>query len=162
MTMYLAVIDAGSGTVRWVSAGHDPALVYDPAAGSFQEIGEGDLPLGVVHETEYAEQTFGPLRPGQVILVGTDGVWEMPNAAGEPFGKERLRDVIRVAASASAADIAGAIRGQLAEFRGDARQVDDVTFIVVKLPAEKAVPTVGAEQDGTRVGEDRDTLVSAR
>ena len=38
------------------------------------------------------------LRAGQVITVGTDGVWEMPNGAGERFGKSRLRAVIRAAA----------------------------------------------------------------
>ncbi|HEY1378179.1 MAG TPA: SpoIIE family protein phosphatase [Gemmataceae bacterium] len=134
MTMHLSVVDARSKTVRWVSAGHDPALVFDPADGSFVEVGEGDLPLGVVHETEYAEQTFGPLRPGQVILIGTDGVWEMPDAAGEAFGKDRLREAIREAAAGSAEEIAGAIRDRLAKFRGDAKQVDDVTFVVVKLP----------------------------
>jgi hypothetical protein len=33
------------------------------------------------------EHTYGPLRAGQVIFVGTDGVWEMPDAKGEAFGK---------------------------------------------------------------------------
>ena len=84
-------------------------------------------------ETEYREQSHGPLRPGQVILVGTDGVWEMPNATGEPFGKNRLRDAIRAAASGSAQNLADAIREKLATFRGDAKQVDDVTFVVVKV-----------------------------
>jgi phosphoserine phosphatase RsbU/P len=134
MTMHVSIIDARSKAMRWVSAGHDPALLHDPATGTFEEIGEGDLPLGIVHETEYSEHNFGPLRPGQVILVGTDGVWEMPNAMGEPFGKERLRDAIRAAAQGTAADIAGAIRERLAHFRGNAKQVDDVTFVVVKLP----------------------------
>src|SRR5262249_60478993 len=79
MTMTLSVIDARAGTVRWVSAGHDPAIVYDPAADRFEEVGKGELPLGVMDETEYPEHTHGPLRPGQVILIGTDGVWEMPD-----------------------------------------------------------------------------------
>src|SRR5439155_16920841 len=77
MTMHLSVIDARAGTVRWVSAGHDPALVYDPAADRFEEVGEGELPLGIMDDTEYTEHTHGPLRPGQVLLIGTDGVWEM-------------------------------------------------------------------------------------
>ncbi len=136
MTMHLSVIDAKAGVVRWVSAGHDPAIIYDPAADRFEEVGEGELPLGVMDETEYPEHTHGPLRPGQVILIGTDGVWEMPDAKGEAFGKDRLRAVIRETAAGSAADIAQAIRSRLADFRGDARQVDDVTFVVVKvLPA---------------------------
>ena len=49
-----------------------------------------------MEDTEYPSTAYGPLRPGQVVLVGTDGVWEMPNAAGEQFGKQRLRDVIRM------------------------------------------------------------------
>jgi phosphoserine phosphatase RsbU/P len=133
MTMHLSVIDARAGTVRWVSAGHDPAIVYDPAADRFEEVGEGELPLGVLDETEYPEHTHGPLRPGQVILIGTDGVWEMPDVKEEAFGKDRLRAVIRESAGRSAADIAEAIRNRLAAFRGDARQVDDVTFVVVKV-----------------------------
>jgi serine phosphatase RsbU (regulator of sigma subunit) len=134
MTMHLSVIDAKARTLRWVSAGHDPALVYDPAADRFEEVGAGELPLGVMDETEYTEHVHGPLRPGQVILVGTDGVWEMPDAKGEPFGKDRLRAVIKASAPESAADIARAVRDHLAAFRGDARQVDDVTFVVVKVP----------------------------
>jgi sigma-B regulation protein RsbU (phosphoserine phosphatase) len=136
MTMHLAVIDTRSRVMRWASAGHDAAIVFDPASGRFEEIGEGGMPLGILDEAAYAEETYGPLRPGQVIFVGTDGVWEMPDVKGEPFGKERLRETIRDSADGSAADVAHAIRERLVAFRGDARQVDDVTFVVVKmLPA---------------------------
>ncbi len=48
-------------------------------------------------------------EPGQVILVGTDGVWEMPDVKGEMFGKDRLREIIREFADRPAADIAAAI-----------------------------------------------------
>jgi sigma-B regulation protein RsbU (phosphoserine phosphatase) len=133
MTMHLSMIDAKTGTMRWVSAGHDPALIFDPDTCTFEEVGEGDLPLGIMDDTEYTEQMHGPLRPGLVILIGTDGVWEMPDAQGEAFGKERLRDVIRETAAGSAAQIAQAIRDRLAAFRGDTKQVDDVTFVIVKV-----------------------------
>jgi sigma-B regulation protein RsbU (phosphoserine phosphatase) len=141
MTMHLSVIDGTTRTVRWVSAGHDPAIVFDPATGAFSEVGEGDLPLGVMDDTAYTEQAAGPFSPGQVILVGTDGVWEMPDAKGEPFGKDRLRDAIRESAAGSADDIARAVKDRLAAFRSDARQVDDVTFVVVKvLPGGPIAP----------------------
>jgi sigma-B regulation protein RsbU (phosphoserine phosphatase) len=131
--MHLSVIDAKTATMRWVSAGHDPAILFHPDAGTFEEVGMGDLPLGVMDDTEYAEHTYGPLRPGLVILIGTDGVWEMPNAKGEPFGKDGLRTVIRESAAGSAAEIAQAIRQRLALYRGDTKQVDDVTFVIVKV-----------------------------
>jgi sigma-B regulation protein RsbU (phosphoserine phosphatase) len=133
MTLHLSVIDARTRTMRWVSAGHDPAILYDPATGQFEEVGDGDLPLGVTDDTEYVEHTHGPLNPGQVILIGTDGVWELPDAKGEQFGKNRLRDAIRESASLSAEEISKTLRDRLAAFRGDTRAVDDVTFVVVKI-----------------------------
>jgi sigma-B regulation protein RsbU (phosphoserine phosphatase) len=131
--MHLSVVAAGTRTVRWVSAGHDPVIVYDPADGSFTEVGEGDLPLGVVDETAYAEQAAGPFRPGQLLFFGTDGVWEMPDGRGEPFGKDRLREALRASAELPADGIAKAVRERLTAFRGDAKSVDDVTFVVVKF-----------------------------
>ena len=139
MTMHLAVIDSPTGTVRWVSAGHDPVIVFDPVDGTFTDVGEGDLPLGVVDDTEYREQTSGPFRAGQVLFIGTDGVWEMPDAKGNQFGKDRLRDVIRESAAGTANDITSAVRERLTAFRGEMKSVDDVTFVVVKvLPRETA------------------------
>src|SRR6185436_7877824 len=61
MTMYLATLDARAGTMRWASAGHDPALVYDPASDQFREDPGGDLPLGVMPDTEYTELAAPPL-----------------------------------------------------------------------------------------------------
>jgi sigma-B regulation protein RsbU (phosphoserine phosphatase) len=133
MTMHLSAIDAKTGTMRWVSAGHDPVIVYDPAGGSFTEVGEGDLPLGVMDETQYQEQSTGPFTPGQILFIGTDGVWEMPDVKGNHFGKERLREAIRESAGRSADEIAKTVRDRLSDFRGDARSVDDVTFVIVKI-----------------------------
>jgi sigma-B regulation protein RsbU (phosphoserine phosphatase) len=70
-----------------------------------------------------------------VITVGTDGVWEMPNAAGEQFGKQRLREAIRAAAAGTAREIVQAIIDRLTAFRGDCRPVDDVTFVIIKVAA---------------------------
>ncbi|HEV3255419.1 MAG TPA: SpoIIE family protein phosphatase [Gemmataceae bacterium] len=135
MTMHLSVIDSRTGTMRWVSAGHDPVIVFDPADDSFTEVGEGDLPLGVMDETEYSERTSPAFRPGQILFIGTDGVWEMPDAKGEQYGKDRLREVIRECAARSADEIVRSVRDRLTAFRGDAKSVDDVTFVVVKVLA---------------------------
>ncbi|MFL5330830.1 MAG: PP2C family protein-serine/threonine phosphatase [Gemmataceae bacterium] len=90
MTMHLAVIDAKTRSMRWISAGHDPVIVYDPTTADFRDIGESDLALGIVEDAEYCEQTCDSLQPGQVLFIGTDGVWELPDAQGNQFGKDRL------------------------------------------------------------------------
>jgi serine phosphatase RsbU (regulator of sigma subunit) len=66
----------------------------------------------------------------------------MPNSAGEHFGKSRLRTAIQTAASRSAAEIVEAIVTRLTEFRGDCRQSDDVTFVVIKTLQIDAAPTI--------------------
>jgi sigma-B regulation protein RsbU (phosphoserine phosphatase) len=136
MTMHLSVIDSKTGTMRWVSAGHDPVIVFDPAAGGFTELDAGDLPLGVLDDAEYSEHMSPAFRPGQVLFIGTDGVWEMPDAKGEQYGKDRLREVIHESAELSAEEIVHSVRERLTAFRGEVKSVDDVTFVVVKVLAE--------------------------
>jgi sigma-B regulation protein RsbU (phosphoserine phosphatase) len=86
-----------------------------------------------MEDAEFTEHSYNPIRAGQVILVGTDGVWEMPNAAGEQFGKDRLRKTIRETAGLSAEEISRTIRERLFAFRAEYKAVDDVTFVVVKV-----------------------------
>jgi sigma-B regulation protein RsbU (phosphoserine phosphatase) len=135
MTMFLATLNARAGTMRWASAGHDPALVYNPATNDFREDTGGDLPLGVMPGIEFIELTAAPLLVGQVILVGTDGVWEMMNPEGEAYGKDRLKETIRSAAGAPAKSIVDSILKSLATFRRERRPTDDVTFVVIKVTA---------------------------
>jgi sigma-B regulation protein RsbU (phosphoserine phosphatase) len=117
---------------RWTSAGHDPAIIFDPATKSFEEPDLSSMPLGIMDDTVYEEQVYGPIAPGKILVVGTDGIWEMPNAASEQFGKDRLREIIQSAAEGSAEQIAQQIREGLTKFRGEAKSVDDVTFVVIK------------------------------
>jgi sigma-B regulation protein RsbU (phosphoserine phosphatase) len=133
MTMHLSVVDAERKSFRWVSAGHDPAIVYDRAGDKFEVIDGAELPLGILDYTEYREYAFSPLVAGHVIVIGTDGVWEMPNDEGALYGKDRLQEMIRSSAALSAHDIAQAIERDLSAFQGKCRAVDDVTFVVIKV-----------------------------
>jgi phosphoserine phosphatase RsbU/P len=133
VTMLLWYVDPRRRTACWANAGHDPAMVYDPANDTFTEGGRDGIPLGIEIGDPYHEHFFGPLTPGQVMVLGTDGVWETMNAAGEMFGRERLRQVIRRAADGSAAEIAAGVRRELDGFRGEQHQRDDVTLVVIKL-----------------------------
>jgi sigma-B regulation protein RsbU (phosphoserine phosphatase) len=133
MTMHLSIIDLEKGVFRWASAGHDPALIYNPADDHFEEIDAAGLPLGVNDDSDYVEAQYEPLMAGHVILVGTDGIWETRNPQDEEFGKDRLRAIIRETADRSAADIIDAIVSRLDAFRGRKNPEDDVTLVVVKV-----------------------------
>ena len=135
MTMHLSLIDRPAGTFRWASAGHDPALIYRASQKIFEEVDGGGLPLGIDDDATYGETEIHGLTVGDVITIGTDGVWEMPNEQADQFGKDRLRAVIQRHAGESAATMKERLMADLNQFRGAARQVDDVTFAIIKVVA---------------------------
>ena len=133
MTLLLLLVDGPGGRVRWASAGHDPVIIYDPAADRFDELSGNDIPLGIEPDIPYREFRREGLAAGSVLLAGTDGIWEATNAAGEMYGKDRLRAFLRTHADRSADEIGKALDEELTRFGGDCAFRDDVTFVVVKM-----------------------------
>ena len=99
MTLFYSQIDADNSIIRWVNAGHDPAIVYDPDKNTFGELNGGrNLALGVMEDAEYTELQRN-IAPGQIIVIATDGIWEARGPNDEMFGKERLYKIVRQNAS---------------------------------------------------------------
>ncbi len=73
------------------------------------------------------------IAAGQVIVIGTDGIWEARNPAGQMFGKDRWMRVIRDNAGEPARAIAIAVLDAVEEFRNAGEQADDITVMVVKI-----------------------------
>ena len=135
--MYLIVENPGDTTgpirVRYLSAGHDPVVVYRPGDDSFFELEGHDIPLGIDQAWQYNEQTSDQLQTGDVLVVGTDGIWECFNKDDQQFGKDRMRDIIRKSAHGDANGVAKAISNACKDWRGERDQNDDITLVVVKL-----------------------------
>jgi sigma-B regulation protein RsbU (phosphoserine phosphatase) len=132
ITMFYSEIDLKEKCFRWVHAGHESALFYDPADNSFETLGGEGLPLGIMKDWVYKEAQI-PIRPGQVILIGTDGIKEACNPENVHFGNDRLQTVIRAHCSKPANDIMEAVYDALEEFRDAAEQKDDETLVVIKV-----------------------------
>jgi sigma-B regulation protein RsbU (phosphoserine phosphatase) len=133
MTLFFFLYDPGTRSLHWVRAGHDPALLYDPATERFETLkGEG-IALGLDGGYAYRAYRQDHCRPGQILFVGTDGVWETCNAQQEMFGKRRVRDLVRRHAGSDAREIRDAILAALTAFLGDQRAEDDITLMVAKL-----------------------------
>lgn len=132
MTLFFSEIDRQNNKIRWVRAGHDPAMIYDPVSTRFKELNGSGLPLGVFDNSVYT-QFEHTIRPGQIILIGTDGIWESHNPQGEMFGKARFKDIIKTHADLPAKDIIGVVISALDEFRRPLQKEDDVTLVIVKV-----------------------------
>lgn len=132
MTFFYCELTERETEVRWVRAGHDPALIYDPSTGAFDELkGQGPA-LGLDDSFEY-DSFHRHIEPGQVIMIGTDGIWEMHNKADEMFGKQALMEIIRNNHTASARQIVDTVTDALERFRGDEAPEDDITLVVIKV-----------------------------
>ena len=132
MTLFFCEIDGRMKTIRWVNPGHDPAVIFDQNGGDYEELAGRALPLGVSDKASYQEFQRR-LLPGQIILIGTDGIWESQNSRGQMFGKKRFRDVVRSQARQPAAGILQAVIAALDEFCHPLAKEDDVTLVVVKV-----------------------------
>ncbi|MGD2100275.1 MAG: SpoIIE family protein phosphatase [Desulfobacterales bacterium] len=135
MTLFCSEIDVQRQSIRWVRAGHEPAILYDPANSTFEELKGSGMALGVDESWQYEEKQKLGLARGQIIVFGTDGIWEAHNAAGQLFGKQSLFDIIGKQAARSANEIVAAITASLDHFRQGVLPEDDVTLVVVKVLA---------------------------
>lgn len=133
MTMMMMHVDRHAGKVRWAGAGQDPTLLYDPETEAFQELRNDGFPLGLVEEAEYEEEHLNTLKPGQLLVIASDGVRECMNPEREKYGEERFRDFVKRHAAGSVDELAEALREELAAFREGSAQTDDITFVILRV-----------------------------
>jgi sigma-B regulation protein RsbU (phosphoserine phosphatase) len=132
MTLFFCEVDRQNQLVQWVNAGHEPAMIFDQHTEDFQELTGGGLPMGV-SETGAYQKFQRNIVPGQIILIGTDGIWESQNQSGEMFGKDRFKEVIRQHANEGAKKILDAVIAAIEDFSREQERADDITLVVVKI-----------------------------
>ncbi|MBI9074088.1 MAG: SpoIIE family protein phosphatase [Desulfatibacillum sp.] len=132
MTLFYMDLDTREKHVKWLRAGHDPAVVLDTHTGVFSELGGEGMFLGGVEDYKYKEykQT---IYSGQIIAVGTDGIWEARNQQGDMFGKEAFKQIIAEYAHESARTIMDRVFTEVDRFRKPVNQEDDITLVIIKV-----------------------------
>jgi sigma-B regulation protein RsbU (phosphoserine phosphatase) len=133
MTLILMGIDPAAGSLAWVRAGHDPALFYDPHQDRFEELRGPGLALGLKAAVAYSAMGKSGLQPGQIIALGTDGIWEARNTSGEMFGKRRLKRLLRQNAEAETALLVNQLFQHLQDFTRGTLPEDDRTMVIAKI-----------------------------
>src|SRR5437764_1171585 len=92
-TAVLCDYDPATRQLTYVNAGHN-APILRRANGAFETLEVGGLPLGIKVGAEYETASL-ELRPGDALILFTDGVIEAFNASGEEFGNERWLATVR-------------------------------------------------------------------
>lgn len=135
ITLFFLRLDLAAKEILWCRAGHDPGLLYDPATDAFDQLMGSGIPLGAMAEWDYEEQRRAWFRPGQVLVLYTDGIHEARGATDGMYGKERMEEIIRREAAGPASAIVNALVADLREFKAGAHLEDDVTLVVIKATA---------------------------
>ena len=133
MTLFYLAIDPDRKRLQWVRAGHDPAIIYDPKQNTFEELAGIGIALGVNEDFRYEENIKAGFAEGQIIALGTDGIWEARNKEGNMFGKKRFREIIRHNAKENAINILDAVYDGLDQHTRGLKSDDDITLVVAKV-----------------------------
>ncbi len=132
VTLFYGLLDDEARALVWASAGHEPALWYHADSGRIEELPNTGMPLGVLADAAFEQAGPVVLHPGDVLVVGTDGIHEAQDPQGRFFGKERFLEIIRANAMRSADEICHAVIDTVTGFVQAAPRTDDITLIVIK------------------------------
>ena len=130
VTMILGVVDTRSGRMVYGQGGHNPPVLLS-ACGKPAYEPPGGMPLGVFEDAKFGEREL-QLKPGETLLVYTDGVTEAMNQARDLFGEERLLSAVTERASLSAEKLTESVVEKVEEFVQEAERSDDITLLAIK------------------------------
>ena len=130
VTFFLAALDPGTGRLDFVNAGHNPPLLVR-AGGEVETLSDGGLVLGIFDNVVY-EGGHVEMRPGDTLVIYSDGVTETWDPDGEEFAEERLRALAVENRTLAAEELQAAILREIERFEAGARATDDRTIVVLK------------------------------
>lgn len=136
VSLTYGILDTATGQVAYSNAGHPPWLLKR-SGGGVERLHRASPVLGVNPKVIYTHGDF-VMRPGDMLVMYSDGISEARNAAGETFTVDRLRQLIEDTESHTDA-IVQAAEAALQDFRGTARSADDETLAVLGIEPQREV-----------------------
>jgi sigma-B regulation protein RsbU (phosphoserine phosphatase) len=133
VTLFYLVVNPNTRRLRWVRAGHDPGIIYCHAKDEFEDLGGAGVALGIDGDFHYSPYIREGLQKGDIILVGTDGIWEACDATGAMYGKKNLHATVRHHRDDSAQEIIDAVVDSVYRHIGNVTPTDDITLVVIKI-----------------------------
>jgi phosphoserine phosphatase RsbU/P len=136
VTAFYGLLEPRTGVIGFANCGHNPPLLLR-TGGPCELLTSGGPALGMWRGVTFAPGAAS-MGPGDVLVLYTDGVVEVMNAAGEMFGTDRLEDVIRRRRGGASRDIVAAVVDATRAFAGRAGYDDDFTLVVIRREAGPA------------------------
>ena len=123
----------GRGEVEFVNAGHlAPIIVDHEDCIALESTG---LPLGMFCDSSFVA-SGAKLKPGETLLLFSDGVTEANDHSGAEFGSERLMETLRAALGFDPTDLLNNCVDAVGKFRLNAERNDDLTMLALKYKGQ--------------------------
>ncbi len=129
VTLAVVEIDPIEGSFLLANAGHPPAFLLS-AEGKVEELMAGSIPMG--SRLCRPVSLKGGFPPGSRLVLYSDGLVEAASKGGEPFGYERLAQVLRGTSGLSGTALNARVLESLTAFTGGVPPADDLTLVVVE------------------------------
>ena len=129
-TAVIAELDPLTGALAYVNAGHNPPALRR-ADGTIEWLATGGLPLGVQASLAY-ESAALILRPGDRLVIFSDGVVEAQDPRGQEYGDARLAEVLKGIRGEDAAGTLDRLLSSVESFVATAPRSDDITCLVMR------------------------------
>jgi sigma-B regulation protein RsbU (phosphoserine phosphatase) len=132
-TVSFVEIDVEARVIKWIRAGHEPAIFFTPDTGECHRLLGNGMALGVDADAKIYEHEIKGWVTGSILVIFSDGLKEARNPAGEMYGEKRIAGIIETHATKSAGEIEKKLIENLNEFCENAPIEDDITVVITKL-----------------------------
>jgi sigma-B regulation protein RsbU (phosphoserine phosphatase) len=134
VTAFYMVADIARGELRYANAGHPAPFCIRPASRQVRslETPRGGAALGLFEDSQYLVSQK-PLRDGDLLMLFTDGLYEIESALAEPYGRERLPNDIRKRIKMTPARLFDDLIAHIRDFSLHRRFDDDVCLVGMEV-----------------------------
>jgi sigma-B regulation protein RsbU (phosphoserine phosphatase) len=145
-TFFLARIEEDAMRVTFSNAGHNFPILFR-RDGSRVTLERGGTVVGILEAARFEEEAV-ELRPGDRVVLYTDGVNEAENEAGELYGDERLTALVAaLPRELSAREVTERILEGVRDHLAGLEAGDDMTVLVLRVLEQQP------SRDGAAAGE---------
>ena len=130
LTLFFGLLEPDTGLLRYVSAGHNPALLVRPT-GATERLESTGVPVGMLPNSSWREETRR-MEPGDLLCVYSDGLTEAVDSRDEEFGLERLTAEVGARRELPLRLLCDEVLAQIADFARGMPQYDDQTVLLVR------------------------------
>jgi serine phosphatase RsbU (regulator of sigma subunit) len=128
VTCLAALLDSRTPRLQYANAGHD--LPYVRHADAVSELRATGMPLGLMPNMSYEQKEIA-LKPGESVLLYSDGLVEAHDPQREMFGFPRMQEF--VGAHPGGASLIDFLPAELAQFTGvEWEQEDDIALLTLQ------------------------------